>query len=234
MEIEGVTVGAVDLACGGIVLVSAFFAFVRGFVREALAIAGWVGAGAIAWAYHPVAMPYLQPYINNETVLAFAAGIGLFVVLLGVFWLIIHMVVARVKASPLNALDRSLGFLFGVARGVVVIALMFLLGKYSLWNQTGEEEPEWLTGAASYTLIQYSAAMIERAVPLDLLPAALDPDGVPGAGDLLDGDAEAERVAQPPVAAPAGGEPVYEDDPSRLFDHALDDVDDTGGEPDRG
>ena len=204
MDIVGIN--PVDVVLAAIVLLSAFFAFYRGFLREALAIAGWIGAGAVTWRYFADAREWLAPYIAHETLLSAAAGGGVFLGSLVVFWLAIHFIVARVQNSPLNALDRSLGFLFGLARGVAVIALLFLFGRYTFWNEGEKTAPGWLTGAASYTLIAYSADMIDRAIPDDLLGL---PEAAPS--DLL--------LAQPPVASDdTGGGEVYADDPARLLD----------------
>lgn len=208
----------VDVVTAAIVLLSAFFAFYRGFLREALAIGGWIGAAAAAWYGHDDAKAWLEPWIPNENLLNAAAAGAVFLAALAVFWVIIHFVVARVRNSPLGALDRSLGFLFGVARGAAVVALLFLLGKYTFWDERGGEPPGWLANAASYTLIAWSAEMIERAIPEDLpgLSAGPAPDAPFGGAD-----ADPERLAQPPVAGEAADSdsgPVYEDDPMRLLD----------------
>lgn len=205
---------AVDVAVVAIVLLSAGFAFYRGFVREALAIGGWVGAAAVTYYGFAGLRPVLEPYIANETLLGLATGGILFLAAVVVFGLIVHFIVKVIQKSPLSALDRSLGFLFGVARGIVVVALLFLLGRYAVWEEGKDAAPEWLSGAASYTVIEYAAEMIERAIPENLLDL---PEGGAGAEGETIG---AESLAQPPVAAPPDAAPddIYREDPSRLID----------------
>ncbi len=224
----------VDIAAAVIVLLSAFFAFYRGFAREALAIAGWVGAAVVAYYFFGDARPWLAPYIENESLLAVATGGTLFVGSLIFFGLVVHYVAARIKKSPLSALDRSLGFLFGVARGIVVVALLFLLSKYTSWDEQEGTAPDWLANAASYTLIEYTADMVERTIPEDLLdlPPVAPSDMLQEDEWLDDATPLPEQLAQPPVVDDGmGGEPVYEEDPARLLD--LDnDIDDPGaGKP---
>ena len=225
MEMDGFNL--VDAVLAALVLLSAFFAFYRGFVREALSVAGWVGAAVLAYTYFPTAKTWLAGYFAEGILLNIAAAGGVFLGALVVFWLIIHIVSSHVRNSPLNTLDRSLGFLFGVARGVVVIALVFLLGRYSIWDQDEGSPPEWLSGAASYTLIVYSADMVERLIPDDLmrLPPDAPSDLVP-LGDRLRRAADAvpdpELLAQPPVAAEEGAIPDYDEDPTRLLDGVAD------------
>lgn len=176
-----------DVAVAVLVLASACFAFSRGFVREALAIAGWVGAAVVAWYGFPEVEARLRPWISGETLRWAVAGGGTFLVAVAVFALAIRLLSRSVRNSPLSALDRALGFLFGAVRGGIVVALLFMLGKSTLWT-TPDETPQWLAGAASYTLIEYSAGMIERAIPEELLipPDAPDdpiPTDAAGAAD---------------------------------------------------
>lgn len=206
---------AVDIAVVAIVLLSAGFAFYRGFIREALAIAGWIGAAAVAYYGFASLRAVLEPYIGHEMALNGVTGGLLFIVAIAVFGLLIHFIVRVIQRSPLSALDRSLGFLFGAARGIVVVALLFLLGRYAVWEDGEDAAPAWLSGAASYTVIEYTAGMIERAMPDTLvdLPAE-SPGDEEGIG--------VEILAQPPVAVepdPDAGD-IYREDPSRLIDQA--------------
>ena len=210
-----------DLAVAGVVLISAVFAFYRGFVREVLAIAGWVGAAAVAVYYFADARPYVEPYVPGELLVDVATGAGLFLVSLVVFWLVIHLVVMRVKDSPLNALDRSLGFLFGVARGVIVIVLSYMVAERAVWDDGDNPRPDWLTDARSLPLIEHTAGVINALIPEDtlkLLGGGFDEaqetrePSVALAGEGA-AQSEVERFARPPVAAAEaeGGEATYSD-----------------------
>lgn len=178
-----------DAVVAVVVALSAFFAFYRGFVREALALAGWIGAAVVAWRYHGDAEPYLQPYISGPMSTAAALG-GLFLVSLVVFSVAVVLLSRAVRGTSLSMLDRSLGFLFGAARGAVVVALLFLLGKHTWWGEDSEAMPEWLSGAASRTLIEYAAEALEEFVPGDIAPPPLPPDPADLVPPVEPGDVE--------------------------------------------
>ena len=76
----------------------------------------------------------------------------------------------RVQDSALNALDRSLGFLFGLARGAVVICLLYLGIE---WMIPPAEQPTWLRSARTMTLIETGAHWLKSLVPAQ---AAADAD----------------------------------------------------------
>ncbi len=198
----------VDIVVVVLVLLSAVFAFYRGFVREILAIAGWGGAVVVTYFAYPHVRPYVEPYLPADWLVDGATIGGVFLVSLVVFWLIIHAIVVQVKDSPLNALDRSLGFLFGVARGVLIIALAFLVGQYTMWKDGEEQRPEWVSGARALPIIEYSANLIAAALPEDILnlPQSITDDMRGGANAGASNgasEAEVETLAQPPVAVPA-------------------------------
>ena len=213
------TVGWVDLGVAAVVLLSAIFAFYRGFVREVLAIAGWVGAAVFAVYYFDDVRPHVEPYLKDELLTDIATAAGLFLGSLVVFWLVIHFIVIRVKKSALNALDRSLGFVFGVARGVVVVALAFMLGEKMIWADEEYPRPEWVSGARSLPLIEYAATTMVALVPeeWDLPLDDLAPAPAPSP----------EALAQPDVAVPeASDEGAQYDDAgmARLTDSVQDDA----------
>ena len=112
-----------DIAIGIVLLVSGLLAFVRGFVHEVLAVGAWVGAIFIAVFGFPYLRPYARDLIPHELAADVAAGAAIFVVALVVLSLLTRALSDRVKDSALNALDRSLGFVFGLLRGAVLVCL---------------------------------------------------------------------------------------------------------------
>lgn len=123
-----------DLAVGLLVLVSALLAYARGLTREALAIGGWVLAGLGAFFFAPILEPLIRevPYVGEflrssctlSLLAAFAVAFGLILVVLSIFTPLLSGVI---RDSALGAVDRFLGFLFGVARGVALVAVLWLL-----------------------------------------------------------------------------------------------------------
>ncbi|OHC58718.1 MAG: colicin V production CvpA [Rhodobacterales bacterium RIFCSPHIGHO2_02_FULL_62_130] len=129
---EGFTL--VDAGVAGIIVLSAILAYSRGFVREAMAIAGWVGAAFLAFLFAPSAQPLVKeiPVLGNflgdscelSIIAAFAAVFAIGLVLASLFTPLFSSVVQR---SALGGLDQGLGFLFGVLRGIVLVGVAFLV-----------------------------------------------------------------------------------------------------------
>lgn len=100
----------------------------RGFIREVLSLAAWGLALFVAWFYTPHLMPLLEGMLANETaryVLAFAL-LCIGVLLLGA--LVVRLMAQLVRAAGMQLSDRLLGVLFGVARGVLIVALLVFAG----------------------------------------------------------------------------------------------------------
>ena len=111
----------VDIILLGVIALSAILAFFHGLVREALGVAGWVGAAVVALLARKQVQPFLDPYFTPPW-LAEAIGAGVvFLVALIVFKLMINAVADRVQDSALGGIDRVLGLVFGAARGACFI-----------------------------------------------------------------------------------------------------------------
>ncbi len=129
---EGFT--EVDAVVAVIIVLSALLAYSRGIVREFMAIAGWVGAAIAAFVFAPQAQPVVKeiPMIGDfladscelAMIAAFAAVFALALVLVSFFTPLLSSIVQRTR---LGGVDQALGFLFGVARGVVLVAVAFFV-----------------------------------------------------------------------------------------------------------
>lgn len=128
---EGFTV--VDGVAALVIVISAVLAYSRGFVRECLSIVGWVVAAIVAFMFGPRAVPLAKeiPYLNTliegcepATIAAFAIVFALALVVVSIFTPIFSGAVQR---SVLGGLDQGLGFLFGVARGVLLIVVAIVI-----------------------------------------------------------------------------------------------------------
>ncbi|SDD98463.1 CvpA family protein [Ruegeria marina] len=129
---EGFTI--IDGVVALIIVLSALLAYARGFVREAMAIAGWVAAAVLAFLFAPKAMPLIRelPVVGEfltdscelSVIAAFAAVFALALVVVSFFTPLFSSLVQR---SALGGLDQALGFIFGVARGVLLVAIAFFV-----------------------------------------------------------------------------------------------------------
>lgn len=157
-----VNLNAVDLAVVGILLVSGVLAFWRGFVHEVLSVTAWVGAAFAALYGLPLLRPFTRQYIEVDWIADAATGGAIFLVTLLVLSLITHAVARRVRGSALNGVDRSLGFVFGLARGAFLVCLAYMFG---VWLMDDDKPPEWLETARTQPLMDRGAHLIQYLLP---------------------------------------------------------------------
>lgn len=129
---DGFTI--IDGVVALVIVLSALLAYSRGFVREALAIAGWIVAGIIAFIF----APQLEPLVKEIPVIGeFIADscelsmIGAFAIVFAIALIIASLITplfsSLVQRSALGGLDQGVGFVFGVARGVLLVAIAYFV-----------------------------------------------------------------------------------------------------------
>lgn len=138
---EGFTI--IDGVVAGVIIISALLAYSRGVVRELMAIAGWVAAAVLAFMFAPQVEPlvkevpvigeYLADSCELSIIAAFAAVFALSLVVVSLFTPLFSSLVQR---SVLGGLDQGLGFLFGVARGILLVAIAFFVYDTVITGQT--------------------------------------------------------------------------------------------------
>jgi len=145
-------------------LLSAVLAMIRGFVREVLSIASWVIAAIAAYLLYGQVLPLVQQYINQEYVALGVAVASVFLITLIVVSYITMRISDFVLDSRIGALDRSLGFVFGALRGLllVVVAMMFFN-----WFVPAQEQPRWIATAKSKAMLDSIGNRLVAALPED-------------------------------------------------------------------
>ena len=189
-----------DIGVIVIIGLSAVFAFARGFVREALSIFAWVGAGFITLYGFTTVYALVDPMVHNPLLSQLIAGFGLFVVSLVVLTIITGIIARAVHASALSPIDRTLGFIFGVLRGAFVICLAYLLLDMAV---PGGDRPVWLREAKSAPYLQQGADMLRNVLPESLrqkTSAAAD-DVIRTVSPAIEAQ-KAMRALSNPTAAP--------------------------------
>ncbi len=173
---EGVSLTALDFVVIAVVLISAMFAFVRGFVHEVLSVSGWVGAFLVTFYSFRDFRPFLREHIGVEAVADALTIVVTFVATLVALSFITHAIGRSVRSSSVGALDRSLGFLFGIARGAIIVVVIYMLAD---WAVPRAEQPEWLRDARVTPYADYGGALARR-----LMPGSVRQEGVELVEDL--------------------------------------------------
>lgn len=132
----------IDLVIVGIIALSLLISLFRGFIKESISLATWIVAIWLAWIFHPQLAELMVDWINAPTVRLGVAFAALFVATLIVGGLINFVLGQLVERTGLSGTDRSLGAVFGIARGVLVVAVLVLLAgltplpKEPFWQQS--------------------------------------------------------------------------------------------------
>jgi membrane protein required for colicin V production len=168
---DEVSINGVDIAVGMVLLISALIAWGRGFVHEILSVASWIGAIFGTTHGYPYLKPYMRELITMELAADFVSGVLLFIVSLAVFSFVTGFITKRVQKSALNTLDRSLGFMFGVLRGTVLVCLAYIAVE---WMAPPKEQPKWLRAARVMPLVEAGAGLLEALVPKNIAGASAE------------------------------------------------------------
>ena len=153
---------ALDLAILGVIAISAIFAFARGFVREVLSIVAWIGAGLTTlYAFNHVYRLVIR-FVTTPLLADLIAGAGLFVTSLIVLTILTGYLARFAQSSALSPIDRTLGLIFGLARGAVLVSLAYLLVDISLPQS---DRPGWIKQAKSEPFLAQGAELLRSALP---------------------------------------------------------------------
>ncbi|KAF0119433.1 MAG: hypothetical protein FD149_27 [Rhodospirillaceae bacterium] len=180
MSGQGIT--TLDAVVALVVLLSGLIGFIRGFVHEVLGIAAWVGAGFVALYGFVWVRPLARNIIPVPWAADAAAVVVLFLAALLVLSMLSHAVAGAIRMTLFGSFDRALGFLFGLARGALVVSLAYLLIEALV---RPDDRPAWLQNARSLVLMQRGSALIRQLAPDELVGKAKNAT-----------DAATERVRQ--------------------------------------
>jgi membrane protein required for colicin V production len=147
-----------------VMLVSGLLAMIRGFMREILSIGAWIIAALVTLYAYAKLLPVAKGYFNSDMVAAGVTVGGTFLLTL----LIVSVVTVRISDmildSRVGALDRTLGFLFGLGRGLVIVVVAFL---FFAWLVPDRSQPEWVRDAKSRVVLQSTGQWLISMLPDD-------------------------------------------------------------------
>ena len=124
-----------DIGVIAMFALGALFGLLLGFVRGGLFILSWLGAGIATIFGFSYAQPYGRRFIENEFFADLAAGGAVFLVTLIVLFLLSSFIGGWVRRSRLNALDRSLGMLAGLATAALLITGGYVIAE-NMWKDS--------------------------------------------------------------------------------------------------
>ncbi len=157
-----VSITAIDVVVVVVVLASAGFAMWRGLVSETLTIIDWVAAAFVALRFTPVFLPLMRGMISPAWLEYIAVFVGTFLLMFIPLSILNHRFSEMVKKSEVGPIDRVLGLVFGVGRGLVIVGIAYIAfaAMVPLRNH-----PEALTHARLYPLIRQTSEVLLGLVP---------------------------------------------------------------------
>lgn len=207
-QFGGFPINLFDVGVVVILLGSAVFAYIRGLVHEIFSIVGWIGAIAATFYGFPFAQPYARQFIETEIIADLAAGALIFLFSLVVLSILTRSISSRVKDSALNALDRALGFLFGLVRGALIVVISYIGFDLLVAKK---DHPDWVRTARTMQLIEPGADLLIAHLPDDYaIKRRKDTTGrsKKKAGELMDTQKVVRELIAP---APKAGNQKPED-----------------------
>jgi membrane protein required for colicin V production len=197
-----------------VILISAVLAMIRGFTREVFSIASWVAAAAAAYFFWDDVMPYVQRYVDDRNIALGISVAGIFFVTLLVVSLITMRISDFVLDSRAGPVDRTLGFAFGVARGLVLVIIAVLFINFFI---TPDKQPEWIAMAKSKPWLDSLGRDLMNRLPED--PEAEIMQRLRGEREQTTTPAAGDDVVQEPApdtAAPDDDPGIAPDDQNQL------------------
>ncbi len=215
----------VDIFVVLVVLISVSVAFLRGFIREVLTILGIVGGVVASYIGGPFLIPSMRgwmgisesanaeeaekfmgllPYPMLSDFLSYAIVFIFFVVILSV---ISNFLAEAAKNLGLGALDRTLGVVFGLARSVVVLGLLYLPVFYLVGD---EEKKTWFDGSHSQVYLEVASGWIDGFFPENI------EDSLPDSEAAMDAISETRKKLEAMDVLPSGDDVEKATDPKNL------------------
>jgi membrane protein required for colicin V production len=173
-----------DLAMLAVLAISALLAFYRGFVREVMGVGAWVGAIAVAFWFAPFVEPRFEQWIHQKEFADPAAIATVFIIALIVFSVISGWIGALVRGSALGGVDRTLGIVFGLARGAVLLVICYVLAGLVT---TPQDWPQPIRDARLLPYVYEGAQQVVALLPEGYHPHLMAPPVTqpPTLNDLL-------------------------------------------------
>ncbi len=205
-----------DLGVIVFILLSALFAFARGFVKEVLSVIAWFGASLAALYAFPYLRPLALRFTPSPEVADATSSLIAFVLALVILSFITAAVARRVKESPLSPIDRTLGLVFGLARGALLAVLIFI-ALNTVLPALGAVPP-WFSQARTRPLLMEGADALRK-----LAPRSMHEPGHAGGISVEQELNDALKAFSTPKSQPQPGEtaPAYSPQDQRNMDKLI-------------
>jgi membrane protein required for colicin V production len=154
-----------DILLLSVMLISGILAMIRGFMREVLSIAAWGAAAVATILLYGRLLPIAKANISSDIVATGAVVGGVFLITLLIVSILTVRISDMILDSRIGALDRTLGFLFGLGRGLVIVVVAFV---FFAWLVPPGKQPEGVRNAKSRVVLENTGEWLQALLPQDM------------------------------------------------------------------
>lgn len=212
-----------DVATLAVLLISALLAFARGFTNEVLSILSLLLAVLASLKLFNHVSPLIRGFVSPEWLAATVAAAAIFIVVFLVASLVCHQLAKKVhKVHPkAGLLDKSLGFAFGLVRGLVIVALCYLAYDFVIPQQGNQAA--WIRQARFLPVVESTASALFGLVPFDAAPHLGDsPPPIRDTQSTVSDDSATKPIEQPSTLPDLEPAPGYNQSQRQELDRLFD------------
>ena len=159
------TTDPTDLVILIIIFCFGLFSLFRGFIRELFSIIGWIFAIILATSYTPFVLSKIQVMLPSFSLSPLIAGVLIALIVYILFRILGGLFQTRLGKANVSVINRSLGFLLGMAKGFAIVCITIFITKTFL-NEA--EYPKWLRTSKSLPLIESMTMFAASQLPMYL------------------------------------------------------------------
>ena len=159
------TIDPTDLVILIIIFCFGLFSLFRGFIKELFSIVGWIFAIILATSYTPFVLSKIQVMLPSISLSPLIAGVLIALIVYILFRILGGLFQKKLGKANVSAINRSLGFLLGVAKGFALVCITIFITKTFL-NEV--EYPSWLRTSKSLPLIESTTMFAASQLPMYL------------------------------------------------------------------
>ena len=159
------TIDPTDLVILITIFCFGLFSLFRGFIKELFSIIGWIFAIILATSYTPFALSKIQVILPSFSLSPLITGVLIALIVYILFRILGGLFQKRLGKANVSAINRSLGFLLGVAKGFALVCITIFITKTFL-NEA--EYPKWLRTSKSLPLIESMTMFAASQLPMHL------------------------------------------------------------------
>ena len=159
------TIDPTDLVILIIIFCFGLFSLFRGFIKELFSIIGWIFAIILATSYTPFVLSKIQVMLPSISLSPLIAGVLIALIVYILFRILGGLFQKKLGKANVSAINRSLGFLLGVAKGFALVCITIFITKTFL-NEA--EYPKWLRTSKSLPLIESMTMFAASKLPMYL------------------------------------------------------------------